>query len=285
MSILTFNMSVANKCAVSSNTDPFQIMPATTAYLTDNTISKYISATNKNILLHMNYITRLFGDDSISNMSKVRGSLRQYVKLANKLGTTNILIHTPSSTKEWNNLTNGMRIIHEELIKQNMKVHLEIPSWSKEFMLFMNPNLSLAKQESNDPKGYLKEYFDRIVDFIKACPKDSMYLVMDTAHLFANGCDTKECFEFVFNEYAEYIRYVHLNGNINNKFKTDTHCPLFDTANNKIKCWEDVANICAKGNWICVVEITKIGSSWKEWTKFADRFGYRIVEYNEEYMI
>ena len=209
-------------------------------------------------------------------MSKVRGSLKQYRKLGDKLGTKNILIHSPFTVKEWENLKNGMQVISEEIATKGFIAHIEIPSWSKDMQLFMNPDLK------QDPKKYLSEYFDEILKYESLFPNNSLRLVMDTAHLFANGCQTKEDFEFIFNKYKHYITYVHLNGNKNPVFKTDTHVPIF-SSEDRIRCWMDISRLCNKG-FVCIAEITKIGSTWKKWEDYANEFGYKLVNKNEEYM-
>ena len=276
MSILTFNMSVSDREAVATNTDPFQIMPATTNYLFDGSINKYIGCNNPKILLHMNYITRVFGEESIANMSKVRSSLKQYRKLGEKLGTKNILIHAPYTVKEWENLKNGMQVIAEEIAHQGFVAHIEVPAWSKDMQEFMNQDLK------QDPKIYLVTYIDEILKYESLFPNHSLKLVMDTAHLFANGCKSKEDFEFLFDKYRPWMEYVHLNGNKNAIFKTDAHVPIYN-AESKLRCWQDVAKLCSTG-FICIAEVTKVGSTWKKWEDFATEFGYKLVKKNDEYM-
>lgn len=97
-SILTFNLSVSgNKNNIKTISEPFQILPATQHILLDRYIEPYPTSSNPQIILHMNYITRCFNPVAIMNDSPVRMSLRQYVKLANKLGTKNILIQMPAT--------------------------------------------------------------------------------------------------------------------------------------------------------------------------------------------
>lgn len=282
MSVLTFNLSVVDKENLANVKYPFQIMPATTNYLRDSTIDAYVRSENKGIILHLNYITRIFGDTSIENGSKVRGSLRQYCKLAEKLGTKNILVHGPYTVKEYNNLAYGMSIIYEELIQKGMVVHVEMPAWSKDLMNMMNPEIKEGKsvKRTKDPKEYMISYYDDILKYLEKYPKGSSKMVPDTAHMFANGCGTKEDFEFFLQKYEPWIEYIHMNGNCNYMYKTDVHCPIFKHEN-KMSCWKDVAELCSKMNKICIVEDTKRGASWNEWQEFANEFGFKLVEFND----
>lgn len=277
-STLTFNMSVSDRKNINSVLDPYQIMPSTQNFLFDKSINTYLDGSNDGIILHMNYITHVFSSNSIENDSTVRQSLRQYVKLAQKLGTKNILIHGPYTNNEWQNLSFGMKVIYDEIIDKGMVLHLEIPSWSSDFIHKMNPNLN------EDPKVYLIEYFGEIFKYLSAFPKGSYYIVPDTAHMFANGCATFDDFAFILNKIKSNIKYIHLNGNVNYMFKSDKHCPMF-MEDNKIKCWKELSKFCADMGVICIAEVTKVGSTWDEWTKYANEFGFNLVEFNEKYSI
>lgn len=274
-SILTFNMSVSDRQMVHDTQDPFQIMPATQNILSDNAINSYIPSKNPDILLHMNYITHPFSENSIENDSSVRQSLRQYVKLANKLGSKNILIHGPYTPKEWMNLAYGMKVIYDEIIKAGMIFHLEMPAWSSDFVRQMC---------NGDVKTYMTTYFTRMLKYLSTFPKGSAYIVPDTAHMFANGCGAIEDFSYIMNKFRPYIRYIHLNGNVNPMFKSDKHCPLF-VEGNRIQCWRELSQYCADLGVICVAEITKIGSTWENWKAYAEEFGFELVEFCPKYSI
>lgn len=278
MSILTFNMSVSNKSDVSETKCPFQIMPSTTNYLSDHMIENYITTKNPNILIHMNYITRPFTENSVMKMSKVRNGLAQYVKLAKKLGTQNILIHMPETLNEWNNIAHGFKIIHEEIINKDMHIHMEIPSFSKDLLAQFNPDLN------KDPKEYISLYVDTVCKYLDAFPNGSSYIVPDTAHLFADGIETIEDFKYILDKYKDRIKYIHFNGNINYKFKSDTHCPIFGKMD-KIKCWEELSSLCASLNKICVTENTKFTCKWETWEAYAKKYDFKLVPFNESYCL
>ena len=112
-SILSFNFSVTNKKELAKCKDPFQIMPATHNYIQNSHIQNYVGIQNPNILIHMNYVTRMFSSNGLEKDSTIRYSLRQYAKLADKIGTKDILIHMPKSLQEWNNFILGYKIIHD----------------------------------------------------------------------------------------------------------------------------------------------------------------------------
>lgn len=274
MSILSFNLSVSDKENVSTITEPFQIMPSTRNYLSDKTINSYPSCKNEHILIHMNYITRIFRKDAIELNSPERKSLQQYVKLAKKLGTKNILIHMPSSKDEMYNLANGFKIIYDELLKKDMIVHLEITAWCKNLMEEMN----IYK---GDSKEYVSNFITKIINYMNIFPSGKFYLVFDTAHLYSDGCEVDDMI-YIMNKFKDMIKYVHLNGNINSKFTSDSHTPIFGSKN-KIKNWEKLSKFCASLNVVCIAEITKYGTNWKNWEEFAKNNGFKLVTFNDKY--
>lgn len=276
-SILTFNAAVGNKKFIAELNVPFQIMASTRNYLTTTTINSYPESKNENLLLHMNYITRVFNNNAIESNSRERASLRQYAKLAKRLGTKDILIHMPTNVIEYNNIAQGMRIINDELLKEGLVCHLEIAAWSQELMTF------LKVRNNNDVVGYVSEFVDRIVELFKSFTKSGFRLVFDTAHLFAIGCEVKEQIA-LFHKYRPLMKYAHLNGNVNCKYSSDSHTPIMNS-NSKIKQWGDLCSVIGKMGLICVAEITKFGKEWSEWEKFAREFGFQLVPFHEQYSI
>ena len=235
----------------------------------------------------MNYITHVFSSKAVTNDSSVRHSLRMYVKLANILGTKDILIHLPASVDEWNNLAFGLGVIKDEIIDRGCVIHLEIPSWSKDLLAHFNA------VKGGDPIAYMTDYLDAVLDYCEEFNEGTYMLVPDTAHLWANGCVKFEHFEHVLLGYSQYIKYIHLNGNLVDPFKMDTHTPIFDSKYNKLSNVTGhngtlsiaVAEMCAQMGVICIAEITKYGLSWDEWTKSASDHGFDIVEFNDMYTI
>ena len=278
MSILTFNLSVADKDNVASVSEPFQIMPATRTIISDKQIDAYHNMTNTNIILHMNYITRVFKAEAIESNSKERYSLQQYVKLATKLGTKNILLHLPSSSSEMSNLGIGMKVMYDEIIRKNMILHLEIPSWTKEYIRDLHINTSASETNTT---ALVTEYLTKVVKIIDSFPKDSCFIVLDTAHLFANGCEANDMIAIV-TKFRPYMRYLHLNGNVNYKFTSDSHVPMF-SGKNKIKNFDQLCTVIASANLICIAEVTKEGAEWKDWETFANSFGFKLVKFNKYY--
>jgi len=237
-------------------------MPATRWHMSDQSIESYIESNNPDILIHMNYITRVFSDNSIENRSIERESLQRYCKLANKLGTKNILIHLPYTINEMNNIEKGIKVLSDEL--KSMTVHLEIPAWSSDML-----------------KNYkFSEYLSRITELLQATELD-WYLVPDTAHLHSIGMDVPDMIEFI-KKYDAKIKYIHLNGNSNPKYKMDKHVPIF-SSENKIKDHSLLSKFIASTSKICIAEITKISATWDEWISYAETYDFNLVEFNETY--
>lgn len=222
----------------------------------------------------MNYITKIFRKDAIELNSPERHSLQQYVKLANKLGTRNILIHMPYSKDEMFNVGDGFKVIYDELLKKEMVVHLEITAWCKNLM-------DELKIHNSNPREYVSNYLTKIVNYMNIFPSGKFYVVFDTAHLFADGCEVDDMI-FIMEKFRGMIKYIHLNGNINGKFTSDSHVPLF-SSKNKIKNWEKLSKYCASLNVVCIAEITKMGTDWEKWEEFAGECGFKLVNFNKEY--
>ena len=274
MSILSFNLSVSDKNNVATINEPFQIMPSTRNYLSDISINSYPTCKNEKIIIHMNYITRIFRKDAIESNSPERESLRQYVKLANKLGTRNILIHMPSSKDEMENIGIGFKIIYDELLKKDIVVHLEITAWTKNLMDEM-------KIYDGDSKEYVSNYLTKMINYMNIFPANKFYIVIDTAHLYSNGCEADDMI-YLIKKFKDKIKYIHLNGNINPKFTSDSHVPIF-TKKNRINDWEKLSKFCSSLDVICIAEITKYGVEWKEWEQYANDTGFKLVKFNEKY--
>lgn len=273
-SILTFNASVSNKKLVVEINNPYQIMASTRNYLTTTTINSYPEAKNPDLLLHMNYITRPFNDNAIESNSRERVSLRQYAKLAKRLGTRDVLIHMPTNITEYENIAQGMSIIKDELIEKGVVCHLEISAWSQELLKY----LDVRKQE---PFKYVSEFIDRIVDLFTKFPKNAFMIVLDTAHLYAVGCEVQDQIK-LFHKYRQLMKYCHLNGNVNAKFTSDSHAPIM-SSKSRMKDWDKLSKCIASMGLICVAEITKYGLEWEEWEKYAKEFGFNLVPYHKQY--
>lgn len=272
MSILSFNTSVSDKNNLSTISEPYQIMPSTQTMLLDRYITAYPTAKLPGLLIHMNYITKPFSPSAIETNSMERKSLRQYVKLAQKLGTKNILIHGPNSLSEYQHLAVGMKVIKDELISSGMKLQMEIPSFTRDLI---DHFLGI----SDNPIKNMLLYLTELSKYLSLFPEGSYGLVPDTAHLYADGIETMEGFETIFTKFKPIIEYVHFNGNINAKYKSDIHCPMF-AKSNKITCWKELSSFVSGFNVICIAENTKNKSDYDDWKLFSNEFGFKLVKFN-----
>lgn len=282
MACLTFNASVSNKQAIAHLPNPFQIMPTTTVLLSDKAVNAYTQADNSDILLHMNYITKIYTDKAVENDSRERFSIRQYVKLGQKLGTKDILIHMPCSKSEHARTIYGIQIMCEEILAKGMNLHLEIAAWTKDYIADL--------PDKTNAVDNIVEFIDWIDGYLKSVEhiNDSSrypgkyYFVIDTAHLHANGCNVDDMLAII-SRYKDRIKYIHFNGNINQMFTSDTHVPMFDSSN-KIAEWQKLSTECARlTNIIFIAEVTKIGAHWEDWQKFASQYGFSLVKRSEQY--
>ena len=272
MSTLTFNFSVSNKSKLIGYTEPYQIMPATINYIKDSDIEKYKNISNPKILIHLNYITPMFSTKGIEKGSSVRFSLRQYRHLADKLGTKNILVHMPKSLQEWNNFKMGFKIVYDELLSKDYDVHFEITSWSKDL------HKEFGK-EADQRVQVVEKYFKALLDEAKALDVSRhVHIVIDTAHMFANGCTEDDIIE-VIKKYDSKIKYLHWNGNVRPMYATDSHAPIFSEAS--LLPYDKISKVVARMNKICVCEITKDGEAYAKWETYARKYGFHLVEDND----
>lgn len=271
-STLTFNASTANVTIHNLDTidDYFQIMPSPRARLTPTTINNF-TVKNPRILIHVNYLTHVFANDTIEYNSPARKSLAAYNVLARHIGTNNVLIHLPYSTNEMNRLADGIQVIHDELVKYGKTIHLEMPAFTAEFQR----TIRLRERSAVE---CLNEYFERIFDELKQLPEGSFKLVFDTAHMYSNGCTGKDMIELM-EKYKPFIEYVHLNGNEHSMYAQDKHCPIYSDRN-KIPDVDELSTYCAQNGFVCVCEVTGTTGTWDGWTSYANKYGFRLVQYN-----
>lgn len=269
--IISFNFSVSKKSKLIGYDEPYQIMPSTVNYIKDSDIEKYEGINNPDILIHMNYITRVFSSKALENGSSVRYSLRQYGKLAKKIGTNRILIHMPKSLQEWNNFILGYKIIHDELLSKGFEIHFEITAWSKDLLEHFG--------KDSDKVQVTKQYYDVLLDASKSYNDEkNVFIVIDTAHMFANGCNEEDMIA-VIKHYEDKIEYLHWNGNVRPMYTNDSHVPIF--SKKSLMGYEKISEYVASLGVVCICEITKDGEKYTKWKEYADRYGFDLVSENE----
>ena len=267
-SILTFNISVSNKKKIASYKDPFQIMPATVNYIKDSDIESYKNIKNDKILIHLNYITRIFSTKGLEKDSQIRFSLRQYGKLADKIGTKNILIHMPKSLQEWNNFVLGYKIIHDELLTKDYIIHFEITSWAKDLQIYFG--------KDEDRESVIYKYYNVLFETAKSFnDMKNIKIVIDTAHMFANGCDEDTIIKII-EKYKDKMDYIHWNGNIKQMYTSDSHVPIFSKESKM--SFEKISEYVSKIDKICICEITKDNATDEEWKEYCDKYGFILAD-------
>lgn len=271
--MISFNASTVNKEELSKLNCPFQIMPGGRNSLSSKQIDEFIDMKNPNILIHSSYITRPFSSD-ITNITRI--NLRNYATLAHKLGTKDVLIHMPSSVMELTNFVNGLACINKELIDNGCICHLETNPLTKDLFkyLSMNKDNAFDKYENyveaiweSIPKKYIKNY----------------RIVVDTAHLHANGLNTEEMIRFM-DKWKEQIKYVHFNGNANTIFTRDLHVPMYMNKN-QLKEVNKLAEHLYKEKLIGIAEDSTVKGSYEGWVEFCEKYKLRLVENNDIFSI
>jgi endonuclease IV len=280
--MITFNASVVDKNNLAKLSEfPFQIMPSQTKIFSEKTLEDFSKANinNPNILIHMNYICKIFSPKAIPENSLARLIIKQYKILADSINSKNILFHLPATLTERDNINIGFSIIEEEL--KNYKIYLEIPTWTSALRKVVNK----------------MSYLDEIDKFLD---ESHQQYVFDTAHLYANGYSTSEMIE-LFKKYK--CDFCHLNGNKNLPNHPDVHTTIF-SSKNKWQDYDELCKILAKTDIICIAEMTgKKGNKsvsndkvndkvnddlineYEHWQNFSNQYKFKIVPFNKAYSL
>lgn len=268
--MLTFNLSVAgDKSFMTELHDPYQIMPATQAILSNKTLNSYTHCDNPGILIHINYVTRPFSEKALIPLSFARENLQMYAALADKIGTKNILIHMPCTSSEMDSIGFGMKVILDIFREKEYVIHFEIPSFKADFVKRTIP-----------AHEYISDYLDEVISYSHHFHENCFKIVMDTAHLFANGCNVDDMI-LLIEKYKTYIEYIHLNGNCYQQYHSDKHVPIYSAANKFVSEVDKLMNYLKSSLFIMVAENTSEHDTWENWSTFASTYDIRIIEYNE----
>lgn len=260
--MLTFNLSTTDK---KLSSQPCQIMPAQRKYMSDSVINTYETINNKNILIHTSYVTKIFTNNALSSLSKVQYNLKNYVKLAKKIGTKFVLIHGPNSKEEFNNFAKGLQIIKQVFKDSNIIPCIEIPSFTKSMLEYI-------EESNNTQLDFIIKYFDFVLKHLNC------EIVIDTAHLHANGLNGKEMATLI-KKYSDHYSFIHLNGNIKNKFIADVHTPI-ESKDDKLTYTSDIIESIPKDKYI--ISESPCGN-WDYWVKLSQKYNLKLVEFNENY--
>ena len=175
--MLSFNASTVDKDEFVKIRCPCQIMPGGRNTLSSMQVSQFKEMSNHDVLIHASYVTRPFSME-ISNITRL--NLKNYVILAKKLGTRDILIHMPSSMNELTNFGKGLQLINEVIINDGCICHLETNPLTKDLI----QHLGMNKENAYEKYQF---YTESIWESIPKKYRDRYRIVIDTAHLHANG--------------------------------------------------------------------------------------------------
>lgn len=268
-SVLTFNISCKDKKFISNLEEPVQIMPMSRGYIKDSILklynkysekenSNYDKKLDKKLLVHAAYPILIFNSRCFETENKIVDSLKTYFKLCDKIGASHFLVHGPKSTSEYANFELGLKLLKDLQIesKTNVKICIEMPSFTKEFL---NSDIDFDFK-------FFEEYFNLIISF-------GFEIVLDTAHLWNNGLDTIHMIRLLKNYENDYT-WIHFNGNSKEQFTSDKHVPMF-SQDNKIQDCEKLIKVCSELGKICVCEI--VYKNLSEWKNFAQKYDFNLI--------
>lgn len=294
-SILTFNASVAGnyKTIISALTEldgAFQIMPARANVLRDSDIEGFPTRQGKElrkkVLIHSSYITRPW---SMEPRDVTIRSIRSYIKLAQQLAVTNLLIHLPASKLETECFPFGLQRLFSTLLDAapDVKLQLEIECPTKDLRLHLAKQLSKEELNENEKPNVSRPFTELLKSWFASIPeayRPRIGFVPDTAHLHAAGFTAKQMVELI-DELRPIIDFIHLNGNSKNMNQSDVHAAIF-SPENRIAGWEELCRHIAGLGVVVIVEASDANEhhTYPDWVKFAEQFGFSIVGESRVYV-
>lgn len=215
-------------------------------------------------ILHVSHSCRPYGNVTEESVKRY---LSSYIDMMRQLGMSQILVHGPFSFGELANSEIAARVI-TSVIPKDITMHVELPAFDSQTMRLLEKLENRAELISTI-----------IAEFMKPLP-DSVKLVLDTAHLWANGLTPAEMIP-VFKEWESRMVYCHMNGNIKPKFCMDTHCPIF-TDRNQMGDVDELMKYLASTNLVLIAEVSKSKSTVSEtvgaWKEFGEKYGIEMSD-------
>ena len=251
-------------------------MPQQRKTITPTMLAAYPKSDNKRLAcVHTSYVTRPFSEKMLSPGFQQLNILN-YLALANRIGFQYILVHGPESFKEWQLIDGALIVLHGLERKSNgdARIIIEMPAFKGTFINdlkeFMVNDQTYSKTDIKDitVQDYIGYYFDRIV----SCGFD---IVLDTAHLWANGCNVEDMIA-LYKRFAKNMKITHLNGNKNRQFTSDSHCPIF-LEKNRIENTDVLMKYLSTTPLLLITENASDGVEYVQWKRFADRYNISII--------
>jgi endonuclease IV len=256
--MLSFNISTSDK---KLSKDPCQIMPIQRKYLTQSIVNSYENVNNKNILIHTSYVTKIFTNNALNMLSKVQYNLKCYIELAKKIGSKYILIHGPSSKEEYDNFGKGLQVIKQLFNDTDINVCIEIPSFARSLLTTITDNYN-----------FINNYLDFIIE------KLNCEIVLDTAHLHANGLGGKDIAQLI-QKYKDNYTFIHLNGNSKAKYCSDVHTPI-ESSSDKLTYVSFILESIPKDKYL--ISESPCGD-WNYWVELCKKYNLKLVDFNDNY--
>ena len=83
----------------------------------------------------------------------------------------------------------------------------------------------------------------------------------------------------LIKKYENNYTFIHLNGNIKNKFISDVHTPI-ESKDDKLTYTSDIMESIPKNKFI--ISESPCGN-WEYWVNLTKKYNLKLVEFNENY--
>lgn len=249
--MITFNISTSNRKFIQTSDEPYQILPSRTTRITQKVINSYLEPTNdkNNILIHTSYITRIWKPDFLLPSSKEEEIVNDFINLAQRIKTKYILIHGPGNVQELNNFCHQISKLKQMFVDAKLTCCIEMPAFAKEVFTTYEVNYK-----------FIQKYFAYFAN-------NGFEIVIDTAHLYANGLDSDDIIKLL-DYFKNAYHWIHLNGNCREKYTSDKHVTITSKDNkmtNVDKLLDFIGQNCSDKYCICEI----VFNNYNYWSKLV----------------
>lgn len=265
---------------------PFQIMPTRQRFINlDNyPISPKLSpsAPSKNILIHTGYDFNIFSEKGISVNSYAKQLLKNALEFKQRINGDFVLIHGPDTESKLKYFIAGLGAVKyveskfHDVTHTRSHICIEMPAFKSDLFTVIDA-LYRNKPTKNE------RIFTFINEYLTTCINNNFDIVLDTAHLYANGLTTDQIIKLC-KDYYDHYKYIHLNGNCKDIYKPDEHTifdpeGLYKSLNfkqNLILNSDKLLTEIAKLNKICISE--EKCNSVDYYKYISNKYGFKLVD-------
>lgn len=255
----SFTVKTDDKTFLETTDYPIQILPKQIGLVN---LKEYpIRTTKSNILIHTPY--NFVVKDKYND-----GYLNNYIQLYRKLNAKQLLIHGANKLISFESFDTHLQYLSNMSKLYSVEIGIEIIRFTQSFIDYINENYKSMLE-------FIDSYFGMIV-------KHQLSIIIDTAHMYANGLTTTETIKLI-HKYHENIQFIHLNGNSNKPYTKDKHVSIF-SEKNKIDNIDKLISSISSYNIILISEM-KCCHTLEEYNEYKEFMSKYSIDMPDESII